>query len=357
MNAARKKTDHTVKGAKGDTFNVSLPPEGIAYLSDGTPLNQSSFQAWKGLNVADRIQSNSSHLTKWAWKWHDLLENPIPISHIYHYYFVFMHIPKAGGTTLQHIIAKNYLPNQFVHANSNQINNNPAYLYHVKRREVRPIIMGHFDRSCILYHLLCDRPIIHFTLFRDPIKRVLSHYRYLQESVVHVKHQEVKKMSLKDYAASSLKEIQNKQTLRILGNPSHSAQQQSLNDPEPLFHAAKQVLEREFTFFGITEQYTRFLLMVQKLLKWENIVYLRKNRSSTSDQLDETIELSATDKQGLKIIHERNQLDIKLYDFVCQLFETRYGELGIPPHNEDKYGQINQKYQMMINELNATNDH
>lgn len=357
MNAALKKTNNIDKKAKVDPFNVSLPPEGIAYLSDGTPLNPSSFQAWKRLNIADRVQHNSNHLKTSVRQWHDLLENPIPISNIYHYYFVFMHIPKAGGTTLQHIIAKNYLPNQFLHANSNQINNNPAYLYHVKRREVRPIIMGHFDRSCILYNLLCDRPIIHFTLFRDPIKRVLSHYHYLQGNVVHRKHQEVKMMGLEEYALSSLKEIQNKQTLRILGDPSHAAQKQSLNDPEPLFQAARQILEREFTCFGITEQYTRFLLMAQKLLKWENIVYRRKNRSSTSVQFDETIDLSETDKQGLKIIHERNQLDMKLYDFACQLFERRYGELGIATHAEDKYEQINQKYQMMINELNAINDH
>lgn len=373
MTAALPTPNNIDQEAKVHSFNASLPPDGIAYLADGRPLNPSSFQAWKGLKLADRIQRNATHLEQSVKPWNDLLDNPIPISQLYKYYFVFMHIPKAGGTTLQHVIAKNYLPNQFVHANSNQIHKNPACLYHVKRKEVRPIVMGHFDRSCILYHLLCDRPIIHFTMLRQPIQRVLSHYRYLQGNVVHEKHQDVKQMSLEDYAASALKEIQNKQTLRLLGDPSRAAQQQSLNDPEPLFKAAKQVLERQFTFFGITEQYTRLLLMAQKLLKWENIVYRRKNSSSglvtselvTSElgtkDLDPnesgpsngTIEQSEADQQGMKIIHERNQLDLQLYDFACQLFESRYSELAIPPEAEETFEHINQRYQIMLNELNT----
>ena len=353
MNASLNKKNNIDQRAKGAKSKASLPPEGIAYLSDGTPLDQSSFQSWKRLKIAERIQHNSKHLRHSVRKWHELLGAPVLPSELYHYYCVFMHIPKAGGTTLQHIIAKNYLPNQFIHANSNQINKNPAYLYHVKRREVRPIVMGHFDRSCILYQLLCDRPIIHFTMFREPIKRVLSHYRYLRGNLVHGKHQEVKEMSLEEYASSSIREVLNKQTLRILGDYSHAAQMQSLNDPDPLFREAKQVLEHEFSLFGITEQYNQFLLMAKEVLRWEDIVYRRRNISSTQVQSDENVELNEAYRKGIKIIHERNQLDMKLYDFARQLFDNRYRELDLDSYAEEKYGQINQRYQMMISELDA----
>ena len=351
MNAAIQKQKDIHPRRSVDTVNIGLPPEGTAYLSDGTPLNQSSFNAWKQLSLAERVQVNSQHLRHAVTPWHELLEKPISSDQIYNYHYIFMHVPKAGGTTLQHIIAKNYLPNQFVHANSNQIHKNPACLYHAKRQTVRPIVMGHFDRSCILYNLLGDRPIIHFTMFRDPVQRILSHYRYLQSNIVHGKHQEVKVMSLEEYASSNIKEIQNKQTLRILGDGSRAAQMQALNDPDSVFRAAKQVLEHEFSFFGLTEKYTQFLLMAKKVLKWEDIVYRRKNISPKPQPSAAAAELTETDKQGMNIIRERNQLDIRLYDFACELFESRYRELNLSPQAEAQYEQANQRYQSIIDDI------
>ena len=354
MNAATRKKKDIQQGTQGDAMDIGFPPEGIAYLLDGSPLNQQSFKAWKKLSLSERIQVNSEHLSHAVIPWHELLNQSILPSKIYDYYYIFMHVPKAGGTTLQHIIAKNYLPNQFVHANSSQIHKNPACLYHAKRKAIRPLVMGHFDRSCILYNLLCDRPIIHFTMLRDPVQRILSHYRYLQGNVVHGKHQEVKAMSLEQYASSTIKELQNKQTLRILGDGSRAAQIQSLNDPEPLFKAAKQVLEHEFSLFGLTEKYTQFLLMAKKALNWEDIFYQRKNTSKKQPSSDSDKELDKSDKtyqQGLKIIHERNQLDIRLYDFAYELFEKRYQELNLKPNAEAQYEQSNHLYQNILSTM------
>lgn len=333
------------------TLNLGLPPEGVAYFSDGTPFNRLSLREWKKLELSKQIQRNSKHLRQTVRLWQSLCENPVLPSEIYRYYLIFMHIPKAGGTTLQHIIAQNYLPNHIVHANSYQIKKNPACLYHVKRK-MRPVVMGHFERSSILYSLLCDRPVVHFTMFREPVQRVLSHYRNLQGNVVDDHSQEGEKMTLAQYASSEMNEIQNRQTLRILGDSSRAAQLQSLNDPDPLFQEAKQVLEHEFSLFGITEQYTPFLIMAQKVLNWENILYRRKNVSIQKPRLDAAKEHSEIDKQALKIIRERNQLDMRLYDFACQLFDKRYQELGIHVNEEKIYKQINQQYDSMLTKLN-----
>lgn len=346
-----QKTIH--KKSQGPQLKVSLPSQEWAKFSDGTPITQDSFNAWKRLKLEKRIAVNARHLKHSVKSWHDLLDHPIVPSEISRYYLVFMHIPKAGGTTLQHILSKNYLPNQFVHANNNQINKNPACLYHVKRREVRPIVMGHFDRSCVLYHLLCDRPIIHFTMFRDPLKRILSHYHYLQGNIGHGKHKEVRAMTLEEYASSSIKEIQNKQTLRLLGDSSRAAQQQSLNDPDPLFEQAKRILAQEFTLFGITEQYTQFLLMTKRMLQWDDILYRRQNKSKPHRSLDRATDLNQEEKKGIEMIQRRNQLDIRLYDFAQNLFRERYQQLGISASTEQRYEHVNQQYQHMVNELHG----
>ena len=264
-----------------------------------------------------------------------------------------MHIPKAGGTTLQHILSKTYLPNQLIHANAPEIVRNPAVLFNMRRKQPRPIITGHFDRAGLVYEFLNDRPIIHFTMFRDPVKRVLSHFNYLKTRQFHSKHSVVKDLTLEEYAVSSLREACNKQTLRILGYSSDEAVEQSIKDPEPLLEEAKKVLEQEFTFFGLTERYTEFLLIAKKLLGWQDIVYQQRNSSSRDSESKQIIASNPVSEEALQIIRDRNQLDLQLYKFASELFDQRCKSLGIDEAVVEKYDQISQNYQTVLADLHT----
>ena len=336
-------------------YKTTLLPEKFAHFSDGVPLTDKSFTAWKNLKPAERSQRNAKRLQESVVRWETLKEKPAPtttrIPNLKVYYFVFMHIPKAGGTTLQHVLAKNYLPNQIIHANAPEIIRNPAVLFHMRRKKPRPIIMGHFDRGGLVYEFLNDRPIIHFTMFRDPVKRVLSHFNYLKTRQGHAKHSEVEGLTLEEYAASSIREASNKQALRILGYSSEEAWQRSIHDPEPLLEEAKKVLEQEFTFFGLTERYTEFLLMAKKLLGWQYIVYERRNTSSRDSSSKQIIESNPVSEEALQLIRDRNQLDIQLYEFASELFEKRCQAMGIDDAAVEKYDQISQTYQTVLADL------
>lgn len=334
---------------------TTLVPAGFAQFSDGVPLTDESFTAWKKLKPHERVHRNAKQLQASVVPWDEIKETPVPVAarlpNLKRYYFVFMHIPKAGGTTLQHILSKTYLPNQLIHANAPEIVRNPAVLFNMRRKQPRPIIAGHFDRAGLVYEFLNDRPIIHFTMFRDPVKRVLSHFNYLKTRQFHAKHSVVKALTLEEYAVSSLREACNKQALRILGYSSDEAVEQSINDPEPFFEEAKQVLEREFTFFGLTERYTEFLLMAKYLLGWQDIVYQQRNSSSRDSESKQIIASNAPSEEALQLIRDRNQLDIKLYEFASELFDQRCKMLGIDDAAVAKYDQISQTYQTVLADL------
>lgn len=343
--------------SEGNLEQTSLVPTEFAHFSDGVPLTEASFMEWKKLKPEQRVHRNSKQLQASVLRWENLAYKPIPtatrIPELKVYYIVFMHIPKAGGTTLQNILSKNYLPNQCIHANAPEIVRNPAVLFNMRRKQPRPVIMGHFDRAGLVYEFLGDRPIIHFTMFRDPVKRVLSHYNYLRTRRGHSKHSQVKDLSLEEYLSSPIREVCNKQTLRILGYSSEEALERSLTDPEPLLEEAKQVLEQEFTFFGFTERYTEFLLMARKLLGWQDIVYQQRNLSSRDDTSKQIIESTAIRKDDIQMIRDRNQLDIQLYEFANELFSKRCEILGIDANTVAKYDQVSQNYQTVLADLRA----
>lgn len=339
--------------ADGET---TLVPANFAHFSDGEPLTATSLMMWKQLKPHERVRRNSQHLQEAVLRWQDLKDEPLPgmttkAPKLRLYYFVFMHIPKAGGTTLQHIMSKAYLPNQLIHANGPEIIRHPGVLFNMRRKEPRPIITGHFDRGGLVYEFLNDRPIIHFTMFRDPVKRVLSHFNYLKTRQGHRTHSKVKDLTLEEYVTSSIREACNKQTLRILGYSSEDAWERSLTDPEPLLEEAKQVLEQEFTFFGLTERYTEFLLMAKMLLGWQDIVYQRRNTSNRNSEAKQIIESNPISEEALQLIRDRNQLDIQLYAFASELFDQRCKMLGIDDAAVKKYDQISQTYQTVLADL------
>ncbi|MGK7890533.1 MAG: sulfotransferase family 2 domain-containing protein [Leptolyngbyaceae cyanobacterium] len=324
----------------------------IGYFADGTPITQETFEAWRKLDIAEKVKRNSECLQKQIVRWDSLVENPLPLNPKGHYH-VFLHIPKAGGTTLEHIIAKNYLPNQCIHANAPNIIQNPSIIFHVGHQHPRGILMGHHQRSSPLYQFLGDRSIIHFTMLRDPIQRVISHFNYIKTRSKHPLNEKAKDWVLEEYAQSDIKEVQNNQTLRILGDCGMTMAQRSLEEPDILLAEAKEVLVNEFSLFGLTERYSEFLIMASKLLGWQDIFYVRKNSSKRSLRSAKIIESTQFSDEAMEMIRGRNQLDIKLYEYAQALFEQRWQQLGLNKTSIEKYELLNANYKAMLAEVDT----
>lgn len=346
-------------------------PPGSTFISygqfaDGTPITDDAMRAWRALSTPVKTEQNLSRMEGLVISWNDLVrfraeeqftphqhaiyadENPaletpchrfIPTFQGKQCIIVFMHVPKVGGTTLESLLSKNYKPNYLIHVNSPALEKRPHVLF--KHEELPSLIMGHHKASSILYQLL-NRPILHMTMLREPISRVISYYDYLHTDQEHSLHERVSQMSLQEFVKSDeFVELENAQALRLIGRLHKQCNGASISKSE-ILEKAKYTLTKRMTLVGITEEYTRFLIMLKRLLKLKDIFYVRQN---TSKQKTDRASVS---ESILQIIRDRNAVDIELYHYAKVLFEERCAQLGIHQSHVNTFNHLNQAYQDLI---------
>jgi hypothetical protein len=227
---------------------------------------------------------------------------------------IFIHIPKAGGTTLQRIIEKQYQTNniftikaKYFYESIEEFKNLPE----VRRREIR-LLKGHMFFGL---HKFLPMPCSYITILRNPIERIISHYYYVIQHPNHYLHQDVisHKMSLKDYVCSGIStELDNGQTRLLSG----------LEDPidfgqcsVDILENAKNNLKYHFAVVGVLEKFNETLILMKKKFGWKLPLYIRANRTRSRPKSN------TLSQETLKAITKYNQLDIQLYEYAEQLFE------------------------------------
>jgi hypothetical protein len=232
---------------------------------------------------------------------------------------VFSHIPKTAGITLALIMARNYEPNALLHIPA-QERELAAELKKTKVLRKRIIaIAGHFHLYSEVYDLAPPN-YIHFTLLRDPVKRVVSFYYYVRQEALDPHHKEInaKNISLRDFVHSGLRgELNNGQSRRLSGrHPRYG------HCPPEILEIAKKNLMEYFTFFGLTEKFDETLVVLRMLLGWDDPFYVKKNVTPPKTAMENI------DQADLDCIIEYNELDIKLYTYAQEIFNERLSQLG-----------------------------
>lgn len=223
---------------------------------------------------------------------------------------IFLHLPKAAGSTLNRVIAQQYAPAEIYQTAGKAL---PIIGTELAANPRVRLIAGHIGFGV---HTLLAGPFTYITVLRDPVERMLSHYHFARKLATHPLHAEIANgLSLVDAA----RRLANLQT-RYLADESVRGTSESTG--RDALESAKGNVSRHFAVAGLAERFEETLLLLSRQLGWKirpvansNVTRGRPKRQAHSD--DE-----------LRSIREMNALDYELYDWVRSRFANEVAQAG-----------------------------
>lgn len=230
---------------------------------------------------------------------------------------IFLHIPKTAGTTLYHIIERQYQPGEYYVIN--QPYKELLSLQHTPPENKAGIrlLAGHIHFGI---HEILPQPATYFTILRQPRDLVISYFYYLRSAVSHPYSHLAKSMSLPEFVENRVDlNMSNMQTRMLAGRPSYGDYYECTPDD---LETAKENLRQSFTVVGLTEQFDETLLLLQRAFGWQNLYYARMNvtRKKPSHQ--------DLPPDVIQAIAQANQLDEALYLYATTLYAEQVKQQG-----------------------------
>jgi hypothetical protein len=232
---------------------------------------------------------------------------------------IFLHIPKVAGTTLYHIIERNYRAKD-LYSIERAVDDGPGgnveafkRLSLERRAQIR-MLTGHLPYGL---HEYLPGPATYFTLLREPVDRVISFYYYVRRNSKHYLHDYAlaHDMSLRRYVESHATTANDNFQVRMLSGIFHQVPYGHCT-PD-LLDLAKRNLQNHFAVVGLSEQFDATLLLLKRAFHWRDIFYIRQNVTADRPAL------SDVPAETLDVIREHNLLDIELYQYVKEQFEAQ----------------------------------
>ena len=232
---------------------------------------------------------------------------------------IFLHIPKAAGTTLHRILERHYPPSAIfsigadAHASIREFKALPE----AERAAIR-LFRGHMPYGL---HTYLPQPATYFTLLRDPVARVISYYHFIQRTPGHYLYDIVvgQKMSLKTLLESGLPIMMNDAQVRLISGVWADVGYGE-GTPEML-DMARRNLAQSFSVVGLAEQFDASLLWLQQAYGWGRVFYVRENVGRGREP--------QTDPATLTLIRQFNQLDQALYSEAQTQFQQHIQQRGV----------------------------
>ncbi|AFZ28837.1 hypothetical protein Glo7428_0228 [Gloeocapsa sp. PCC 7428] len=254
---------------------------------------------------------------------------------------VFLHIPKAAGSTLNTVINRQYAKDSIFSIYGFERSEREAKtveqfktLPETRRSKIK-LLRGHVGFGL---HDYLPQPSTYITLLRDPAERVVSLYRYIIRRPEHPLYDPVKtnNLSLEEFVRSGIApSAYNGQTKIIAGFKKGSTEYEDFSIK--LLEVAKKNIQEHFAVVGLTEKFDESLLLLQRVLGWKLLFYRRKN---VAEQTNKDIPSTTT-----SLIQKYNELDMELYHFAEKYLENQmnlYGDSLIRDINRFKF--LNQQY-------------
>lgn len=271
-------------------------------------------------------------------------EDLLAISDDYATKVIFLHIPKAAGSTLHNILRRQYGKRETFHIDGGNVLKSVGefqQLATAQRAEIK-LLKGHMTFGL---HDHFAEPVIYITMLRHPIDRIVSHYYYVLRTPSHYLHETLTsgKMSLLEYATSGIStELDNGQT-RLLANDERTPFGQCSSG---LLERARSNVKKHFRVVGLQERFNESLLLLQRELRWKwPIVYRQANVTASRPPLE------SLPCKVLEAIAHHNALDLELYAWIGQRFDQAIATRAGFRDAVVRFETLNRCYQKMVEPL------
>jgi len=233
---------------------------------------------------------------------------------------VFVHVPKTGGMTLDHLIRRQYPEKAVLWISYDR----PELLSEFQALDAKQKA----ELRCLLGHVpfgidaqLSGNPV-YITMLREPVARFISEYgqvrRVTRTGAWRPPVDQVKSMTLDDFLNYRIENNAMDVQTRFISGYLPPAGMQPPFEPLPgdALERAKDNLRKHFVAVGLMERFDESLLLMKRRLGWnKHLFYARRNTaprpSSGGDVPPET----------LKRIVEHTRLDAELVRFGAELLE------------------------------------
>jgi hypothetical protein len=240
---------------------------------------------------------------------------------------VFIHIGKTAGTTLRAILQGVYNKEETYllypgEPGYNDFNDFLALTEDQKRR-IR-LYCGHVAFGL---HRRLSQSTTYITVLRDPVERTISNY-YEVKKVLNQRKKSAELYS--DFHKAARMDLEEFVSSGIMSYLTFNHQVQMLANSRPMgqcsvddLDRAKEHLANSFSVVGLTERFDETIVLMNKIFGWQVRGYSKKNVGYTRSRAENLPEST------LNLIREHNRLDLELYHFAEELFETQLAKQDV----------------------------
>jgi hypothetical protein len=225
---------------------------------------------------------------------------------------LFMHIAKTAGTAFREAIAENYRQSEiaYLYPDPPGLLTYKLELLPLEQRKGFRLVIGHFQYGI---HSLLPQKCQYVTIVREPVARIISHYRYILEK------RNERGTGNEDSAGALVAMLERYETVNLDNLMVRCFAGVDEKDVPPgyvnqeVYALAVQHLENDFSFVGYQESANEAYLNLQQRLNWKPRAALdsvNKGRFSATQKYE----------SARQAIEHFNRWDCQLYEQIRSLF-------------------------------------
>lgn len=224
---------------------------------------------------------------------------------------IFLHIPKTAGSTMNHILARQFPAEAVYSIDGDRVQESYNTLRSLPDEEKQKLacVKGHMPFGV---HEIFSQQATYITFLRDPAEWVRSYYTFILSVPTHPFYRDVAACQNLDEFCTLLGNwgMNNFQTRMLVGTTHHENIMPPYESmPDNALSIAIKHIEEHVSVVGLCEEFDKSLLLIKHRLGWKRIYYVRQNVTNFDQDLHQLT------KHHKDSIYKSNSIDLALYRY------------------------------------------